>query len=148
VHSDYSTRVARTVDTWLDHVAFAVVEVYALTVPVLLVLLVTRPLTQVSLSTLAALAGSTLAVGTYRSGVLGSGRRWPRPGHVRSVPGRAAYYGLVLATATFVGLQGQLQWGGFLPGVVLPPVVALVALAPTPMFLEGTRTLGEREYPV
>jgi hypothetical protein len=32
--------------------------------------------------------------------------------------------------------------------VLLPPVVAFVALAPLPLFLRGTRRLGEREYPV
>jgi hypothetical protein len=130
----------------MDHVFFAGMELCMLTVPVLLLLLSATPPAAVSLSGLAALTASATAVGTYRAGVLGQAG-WPRPGHVGTVAGRAAYYGLVLAAATFTGVQGQLLVGHFLPGILLPWSVSFVALAPLPDVLERARALAQRDLP-
>jgi hypothetical protein len=144
VQRDRSGSTLGTVDRWLDHVFFAGMEVCILTVPVLLLLLSARPPAAVSLSGLAALTASATAIGTYRGGFVGEAG-WPRPGHVGTVAGRAAYYGLVLGVATFLGVEGQLLAGHFAPGILLPWSVAFLALAPLPDVLERARALAQSD---
>jgi hypothetical protein len=54
------------------------------------------------------------------------------------MPARAAYYSLVVAGATYLGVGAQLVWGSFVPGVLVPAVVCAVALSALPRALRVT----------
>lgn len=132
-------------DRWLDHAFFAVMEVSTLALPVLLLLLGAPPASETSLAALAALAATAASVATFRGGYLGDGR-WPRPGHLGTMAGRAAAYGGVLAVGTFLGVQAQLLTGAFWTGVLAPVAVAVPSLARLPVALDRLRELSQREF--
>lgn len=126
------------IDRWLDHVFFGAMEVTVLVLPVLWFLLVAPNEVEVSLSAMTVLTVAPAVVGTFRGGYVDVGR-WPRPGHFGSMPFRMAYYGSVVAVATFTGVQAQLVTGVWWLGIVVPTVVTVVTLAPFPRSLSGFR---------
>jgi len=132
-------------DRWLDHAFFAAMEVSTLALPVLLLLLGAPPPSETSLAALAALVATSASVATFRGGYLGRGR-WPRPGHLGTMAGRAAAYGGVLAAGTYLGVQAQLLTGAFWTGLFVPAAVAVPTLARLPGVLDRLRELSQREF--
>jgi hypothetical protein len=132
------------VDRWLDHTFFAAMEVNVLVIPVLWCLVVATNPVEVSLSAMAALAAASVAVGTFRGRYVDVGW-WPKPGHLASLPGRAAYYGVVVALSTWVGVQVQLLTGSPWPGVGVPVVLSVAVLVPFPWLLTRFERLATVE---
>ena len=130
------------VDRWLDHTFFAAMEVNVLAIPVLWFLLVAAHPAAVSLSAMTTLAVASVAVGTFRGGYVDVGW-WPKPGHLATLPVRAAYYGVVVALATWIGVQVQLATGSPWPGVGVPAVVSVGVLLPFPRFLSRFERLAQ-----
>ncbi|SFR53752.1 hypothetical protein SAMN04487947_2065 [Halogeometricum rufum] len=127
----------RRVDRYLDLTFFAGMEISALVVPTLWMLLAARPAEAVSLSAMTALCVSPFAVAAFRGGYVGDAT-WPSPGHFGTMPARSAYYSLVVAGATYLGVGAQLVWGSFVPGVLVPAVVCAAALSAMPRVLRTT----------
>lgn len=134
--------VVATVDEWLDYVTFAGIEVWSLGTPVLLALLAVSPRSEAALAGLTAMTVTPMLVATYRGGFAGGGSAWPRASDVPSAAGRAAYYGLVLAGATWAGVEAQLATGVVWAGVLAPTVVAAVTLFPLPSVLRFLRRIS------
>jgi hypothetical protein len=121
----------RRFDRYMDQTLFAGMEVSTLAMPALWCLLFARPAEAVSLSALAALCASPLAVAAFRGGYVGDAR-WPSPGHFGTLAGRSAYYCLVLGGATYLGVLTQLLWGSFALGILVPAAACAVALSALP----------------
>jgi hypothetical protein len=122
------------IDRFMDHTFFAAMEVNVLVIPVLWLLLVAAHPAAVSLSAMTTLAAASVVVGTLRGGYVDVGW-WPRPGHIATLPLRAAYYGVLVGTATYLGVQAQLVTGSPWPGVGVPTVVSVLLLVPFPWLL-------------
>lgn len=131
-------------DRWLDHTFFAAMEVNVLVLPVLWFLLVAAHPAEVSLSAMTALVVASVAVGTFRGRYVDVGW-WPKPGHFATLPLRAAYYGVVVGAATYVGVQAQLFTGSPWPGVGVPAVVSVAVLWPFPWVLGRIERLARTE---
>ena len=129
------TKTIKRVDRWLDQVFFAAWEVSVLVIPTLWLLLAATPPEAVSLSGLTALTVSATAVGTYRGEYVSTGR-WPRPGHLPTLPLRSAYYSLVVGGTSLLGAAVQVHSGWFWAGVVVPAIVVTGALALLPTVVE------------
>ncbi|MGB9955722.1 hypothetical protein ACOZ4B_04945 [Haloferax prahovense] len=135
------SETTKRVDRWLDQVFFAAWEVSVLAIPTLWFLLFATPRAEVSLSGLTALAASAVAVGSFRGGYVGTGS-WPRPGHLPTLPIRSAYYSLVVGGTALLGAFAQTELGAFWPGIVVPAVVGVGALALVPVVLVGTERVA------
>ena len=129
------------VDRWLDYAFFAAMEVNVLAIPVLWLLVVAAHPAQVSLSAMTTLVATSVAVGTFRGRYVDVGW-WPKPGHLGTLPVRAAYYGAVVALATWIGVQVQLFTGSPWPGIGVPTVLSVVVLLPFPWFLTRLERLA------
>ena len=130
------------VDRFLDCTFFAAMEVNVLVIPVLWLLVVAAHPVEVSLSAMTTLAAASVVVGTLRGGYVDVGW-WPKPGHLGTLPVRAAYYGVVVGIATYVGVQAQLATGSPWPGVGVPVVVSALVLLPFPWFLSRFERLAK-----
>ncbi|MFK8213712.1 hypothetical protein [Haloferax volcanii] len=135
------SEATKRVDRWLDRVFFAAWEVSVLAIPTLWFLLFATPRAAVSLSSRTALAASAVAVGTFRGGHVRTGS-WPRPGHLPTLPIRSAYYSLVVGGTALLGAFAQTELGAFWPGVIVPAVVGVGALALLPLVLVGTERVA------
>ncbi|WP_424006099.1 hypothetical protein [Haloferax denitrificans] len=135
------SKATKRVGRWLDQVFFAAWEVSVLAIPTLWFLLAATPRAAVSLSGLTALAASAVAVGTFRGGYVRTGS-WPRPGHLPTLPIRSAYYSLVVGGTALLGAFAKTELGAFWPGVVVPAVVGVGALAFVPVVLVGTERVA------
>jgi hypothetical protein len=133
-------------DRFLDYLFFGALEVCVLTLPVLLALLVATPPAAVSLSAMTALGAGSLTVAILRGGYVGD-RDWPRPGEIGSLPGRSAYYSLVVGGSTYGGVQAQLLTGSALAGVGVSTVVAVALVALLPPALDGLMRASRAEPP-
>lgn len=134
--------LTQRVDRFLDHAFFAAMEVNVLAIPVLWFLVVAAHPVQVSLSAMTTLVVASAAVGTFRGRYVDVGR-WPRPGHLATLPIRSAYYGLVVALATYVGVQAQLFTGSPWPGIGVPSVLSIAVLLPFPWLLARLERLAK-----
>lgn len=134
--------LVQRVDRWLDYTFFAAMEVNVLAIPVLWFLVVAAHPAQVSLSAMTTLVVTSAAVGTFRGQYVDVGW-WPKPGHLATLPVRAAYYGAVVALATWVGVQVQLFAGSPWPGIGVPTVLSVVVLLPFPWFLTRLERLAK-----
>ena len=132
------------IDRYLDHTFFAAMEVNVLVIPVLWLLLVAAHPAEVSLSAMTTLAAASVAVGTLRGRYVDVGW-WPKPGHLATLPVRAAYYGVVVGSATYVGVQAQLVTGSPWPGIGVPAVVSVLVLLPFPWFLSRFERLAKTQ---
>jgi hypothetical protein len=132
------------IDRFLDYTFFAAMEVNVLVIPVLWLLLVAAHPAEVSLSAMTTLAAASVVVGILRGQYVDVGW-WPKPGHLATLPVRAAYYGAVVAGATFVGVQAQLLTGSPWPGIGIPVVVSVLVLVPFPWLLARFETLARAE---
>jgi hypothetical protein len=132
------------VERFLDYAFFAAMEVNVLVIPVLWLLLLAAHPAEVSLSAMTTLTVASLVVGVFRGQYVDVGW-WPRPGHLATLPVRAAYYGVVVGGATFVGVQAQLLTGSPWPGIGVPVVVSILVLVPFPWLLSRFETLSKAE---
>jgi hypothetical protein len=128
--------VLERVDGWFDQFFFAGWEVSVLVIPTLWLLLAVDNQEAVSLSALTGLVALSAAVGTFRGGYVGDGR-WPKPGHLGTLAARSAYYSLVLAAATFLGVEAQLSVPVWWVGIAVPAVVAGAGVAFLPRALRA-----------
>lgn len=127
----------RRFDRFLDLTFFAGMEVSTLVLPTLWLLLFARPADAVSLSAMTALCVSPPAVAAFRGGYVGAAAAsWPSPGDFGTMPARSAYYSLVVAAATYLGVVVNLHVGAFVLGVVVPAAVCVAGLAALPRVLE------------
>jgi hypothetical protein len=131
-------------DRFLDYTFFAAMEVNVLVIPVLWLLLVAAHPAEVSLSAMTTLSVASLAVGILRGRYVDVGW-WPKPGHLATLPVRAAYYGVVVGVATYVGVAVQLATGSPWPGIGVPAVLSVLVLLPFPWFLSRFERLAKAQ---
>ena len=132
------------VDRFLDYTFFAAMEVNVLVIPVLWLLLAAAHPEEASLSAMTALTATSLLVGVFRGRYVDVGR-WPKPGHLATLPLRAAYYGVVVAGATYLGMQAQLFTGSPWPGIGVPAVVSVLVLFPFPWLRSRFERLAQTQ---
>ena len=132
------------IDRFLDYTFFAAMEVNVLVIPVLWLLLVAAHPEKVSLSAMTTLTAASVVVGAFRGRYVDVGW-WPRPGHLATLPLRAAYYGVVVAGATYIGVQAQLFTGSQWPGIGVPIVVTVLVLLPFPWLLSRFEELAQTQ---
>jgi hypothetical protein len=132
------------IDRFLDYTFFAAMEVNVLVIPVLWLLLVAAHPEEVSLSAMTALAATSVVVGVFRGRYVDVGQ-WPKPGHLATLPLRAAYYGVVVAGATYIGVQVQLFTGSPWPGIGVPVVVSVLVLLPFPWLRSRFERLAQTQ---
>jgi hypothetical protein len=136
-----SASLVAVAQRWLDDVFWAGMELSVLAIPALLLLLGATPAGPVALSALSATITGSAAVATFRGNYVGAAE-WPPAGDVYSMAGRSAYYSLVVAAGTFLGVTVNVALGSYWAGVLVPLAVVPAALAPLPVVLVRVRTLS------
>jgi hypothetical protein len=121
-------------ERWLDFVFFAGAEVSVLSLPATVPLTAVRHPSVTARSTLTALVVCAAAVGTLRSRRAGRTRRaereaWSRPGELRTIAFRSAYYTAVVGLCAFLGTGAQFLLGAWWIGVVGPAALSISLLA-------------------